>query len=148
MNLGIYLKNMTVKHETEFAASIVNYGLSNNLLDDASIFYDNIGPIPQNVLCGLFNSTDLWNFNGTLITPSLDCIRTSLKIVNNFKLIYLHGMEKINILNLFDLLPKISILSLSEKANIDLQRLTGNYACNLGFVNTNKELLEKLVAYE
>ena len=67
MNLGIYVKTLSNENEMSFISNIINAAVDNNNIKDCSIFYDGVGFIPFDIPCGMFNSTDLWNFNGKLL---------------------------------------------------------------------------------
>jgi hypothetical protein len=125
MNLGIYISSLSNHDELSGISNTINNYIGNKLTD-ASVFYDNIAPNPFNIKCGLFNSTDLWNFNGKLITTSLSTTIKSLNIVNNIDIYYYYGWEKkISPLSLFHILSKnIKIISKTKKDDDDLYRKT------------------------
>lgn len=125
MNLGIYISSLSNHDELSRISNTINNYIGNKLTD-ASVFYDNIAPNPFNIKCGLFNSTDLWNFNGKLITTSLSTTIKSLNIVNNIDIYYYYGWEKkINPLSLFHILSRnIKIISKTKKDDDDLYRKT------------------------
>ena len=93
MNLGLYTKTLGKTEELKYAVSAINEGIKNGTLTDASIFYDSVGPPPEDIKCGCFNSTDLWNFTGCLIVTSLEAARTSINIVNKFGIIFYYNWE-------------------------------------------------------
>lgn len=93
MNIGIYLKSIADIKKLTGIDSFINNGLSKNVLKDASIFYDDVGFNETSISCGMFNSTDLWNFSGNLIVTSFDSLVKAKKIVNNINLIYYYGWE-------------------------------------------------------
>lgn len=127
MNIGIYIDNIGNEDQMKEIFDCVNDCLSNTKISDISVFYDNVGPCPLNVRCGFFNSTDLWNFNGTLITTSIDTTKSALSIVNNIK-IYLQYKAETKA-DLFDLLKitnsDIDLLTKNEDDTKELFRLTG-----------------------
>jgi len=130
MNLGIYIKSLTDEQQVNNIASCVNDGLQNKKLKDASIFYDNIGKVNTNINCGLFNSTDVWNFSGKLLTTSIETLTTAMKIVNNIDFYYYFGVEKEENLDIFKLLRvtqkhKIKVICNSEDDEKKLYRITG-----------------------
>lgn len=124
MNLGIYISNINNEYIKELGETI-NSNIGSKLTD-ASIFYDNVGFNPINIKCGMFNSTDLWNFNGKLLTLSLDTTIKAIKIVNDIDLYYYYGLEdKISPLSLIYLLGNnIEIIAQSEESASDLYRKT------------------------
>ena len=127
MNLGIYVHSLGDDETTSWALKTIDYGLQNKIINDASIFYDNIGFTPYYYPCGLFNSTDLWNFYGTLIVMNKDCLFTACKIINNINIVYYHGWEKD--VSVFDLIYATSksplTITNNENNQKELYRLTG-----------------------
>lgn len=125
MNLGIYINSLGNHDQLKHAAKIINDSLRSEL-DDASIFFDGIAGVPFKIDCGLFNSTDLWNFNGCLITTSLNNAFTALKIVNNIELFYYYNWDEKNVLSLIKLLKNnIKVICRNQEDADDLYRLTG-----------------------
>lgn len=127
MNLGVYVSSLG---DTELLRDIgegINFGIESKILTDASIFYDNVAYNPFVIKCGIFNSTDLWNFRGKLIIPSLSTVASSLKIVNDIEAYYYYGFEQnTNVLHLLHLLGNNLIpVSTSEESSNDLYRKTG-----------------------
>jgi len=128
MNLGIYINHLNNKKHTDLANAMIEHGLNNNLAKDFSIFYDNIGPLDNDFKCGMFNSTDIWNFNGKLLVFSLDSIRYSIKMVNNFNIYYIYGLEEISVLNLLDLLNNnIKVVCMGKQYKKEYYRITGTF---------------------
>jgi hypothetical protein len=107
-------------------SKIINDSLGSKI-KDASIFFDGVASVPFKIDCGLFNSTDLWNFNGSLLTTSLDNAFRSLKIVNNIELFYYYNWdENKNVLLLIKLLKNnIRVICRNQEDADNLYRLTG-----------------------
>lgn len=127
MNLGVYLSSLA---DTELLRDVgdgINFGMESKIINDASIFYDTVSYNPFIIKCGMFNSSDLWNFHGKLVVPSLSSLASSLKIVNNIELYYYYGLEKnLNIINVILLLKnKVIPIATSEESAGDLYRKTG-----------------------
>jgi hypothetical protein len=127
MNIGMYVNSLSNEDQIGLSIESIEIGFNNKSIDDATIFYDSVGFSPFIFPCGVFNSTELWNFSGKLITFSLDCIRSSLKIVNKIDIYYGYGWEnKINPLNLIDVCSNnIKIFTKTNKDTYELYRLTG-----------------------
>jgi hypothetical protein len=127
MNLGIYITNLLDTEQLNHINKLVEDNISSKSIYDISIFYDNIGFNPGNTKCGMFNSADLWSFNGNLVVTSLNSLNTSLSIVNNINIFYYHGwdVEK-NIINLIlATRGDVRIICRSEKDAKEIYRLTG-----------------------
>lgn len=144
MNLGIYLNSLSQHDQLERISNVININIHSKKLKDASIFYDNIAPNPFNIKCGLFNSTDLWNFSGKLITTSLSTTIKSLNIVNNIDVYYYYGWEqKISPLSLFYVLSKhVKIISKTKDDDDDFYRKTG--VRSLKVCNDFSDILENI----
>ena len=127
MNLGIYIPSIGDKALLNQCTQEINRGKSNNLISDASIFYNNAGPINTPVECGLFNATDLWYFSGKLLVLSTECAIKTLNIVNNIELYYGYGWNDRNVLSLLKILENknIKVLSKSKELDDDLYRVSG-----------------------
>lgn len=138
MNLGIYICNLSEKEQMMHISSFVNSNLNSDSIYDISIFYDNVDFNPSHIKCGMFNSTDLWSFNGNLITTSLDGLATSLKVVNNINIFYYYGWEKTkDILQLIMLTKNINVICQSEKDAKEFYRLTGKQSIGISENFTN-----------
>ena len=129
MNLGIYIDSMQEDEQFRSVANTINTGITQGLLTDASIFYDTIGYNTIPVKCGCFNSTDLWNFTGNLITTSINSTLTALNIVNKFKIHFYHGWSPENetALSLIaaTVNPSVKTLCRDEGGAKEFYRITG-----------------------
>jgi hypothetical protein len=127
MNLGIYISNLMDTEQLNSVSKLVDDNISNKLVHDISIFYDDIAFNPNNTRCGMFNSTDLWSFNGNLVVTSLNALNTALNIVNNINIFYYHGwQQEKNVLNLvMSTRNEVKIICRSEKDQKEIYRLTG-----------------------
>lgn len=126
-NLGIYISNLADTKQLQSISDSINYCVDKNLLSDCSIFFDNIAYNPFKIKCGIFNSTDLWNFSGKLITTSLSSTLSALKIVNKIRIYYYYGWEdNVNVLSLMNIIMQnIQPFAKSEKFQLDMYRKTG-----------------------
>jgi hypothetical protein len=129
MNIGVYVESITDEDIIGYAIESIEIGFNTNQIDDATIFYDSVGFTPFFFPCGLFNSTELWNFSGTLVTFSLNSLKSALSIVNNIDIYYCYGWEdKTNVLSLLDTLskhPDIKLISKNDEFAKNLFRITG-----------------------
>lgn len=145
MNLGIYLQSLSDHEQLRDICDSINTAIENNLVDDASIFYDNIAYNPFTVKCGIFNSTDLWNFNGKLIVTSIGPCLTATKIVNNIELFYYYGLEDnvhvVSLLNLFNN-PNIKLICKDHESDKDIYRKTGKKSIAIG--SSIKDILTQI----
>ena len=118
---------MSQKQCIDAVSAEINNARQEGILKDASIFFDDIGPVDIRVNAGFFNSTDIWNFTGDLLVFSLDCLEKSLSYVNNFNLFYCYGLEPYNTLNMIRILQQNNIPTIAahEYAASQFKRLTG-----------------------
>lgn len=126
MNLGIYISSLSDVEQLGHISKLVQENVNNKDIRNISIFYDNVDFNPHDTKCGMFNSTDLWSFNGSLITTSIDSLVTSLRVINNIDIIYYHGWgEKVNILKLVMSVQNVKIICRSEQEAKEVYRSTG-----------------------
>lgn len=126
MNLGIYISNLSDQEQLNSINEFVNKNINQKSIQDISIFYDNIDFNPGNTSCGMFNSTELWSFNGNLIVTSLDALIKSSKIVNNINIFYYYGWDRDrNVLGLVTSLKNEKIICRSDVDAKEIYRLTG-----------------------
>lgn len=120
VNLGVYLKDLSNDKIVACIQQEVERANSQKELCDSSIFFDDIGPLKIKVDFGMFNSTELWNFKGDLVTTSLETLNKSLSYVNNINIFYCFGMGEYNTLGLLRTIDKNNILTIAvneESAN-------------------------------
>ena len=148
MNLGVYTDVLGNTGDLLSAVKSINEGVENGELEDASIFYDSASnDFPSVAInCGCFNSTDLWNFTGSLVTTGKDLTKNALAMINKFDIIYYHGWkedQKLNTISLIEIAtnPKVKVVCRDEDGCNNLKRLTGLQSKIVNEFNI-KELLE------
>lgn len=148
MNLGIYISTLTDTNQLSAINSLIDNIINEKSVHDISIFYDDVAFNPNNIKCGMFNSTDLWSFNGNLIVTSLDGLQTALKVINNINIFYYHGWEQNkNVLSLVMLTrKKVNIICKSEEDSKEIYRLTG--IKSLGTTDRFNNILELLLGHK
>jgi hypothetical protein len=141
MNLGIYVDHLGDDNNLFHISECVNAGLSSGELNDASIFFDNVGFNKHKINCGIFNATDMWNFHGSLIATSLNTLISASNIVNNINLYYYYGLE--NKLEVLQFLKSVNrncnIICNSENAAKYLFRISNTKP--IGISNNYKEII-------
>lgn len=128
MNLGIYVQSVGDQEQMKYVAECINVGLDNKQLRDASIFYNDVGFNPHLIKCGMFNSTDVWNFSGTLVSTSLPGLISAKNIVNDIDLFYYYGWEgKVNVLEVMAAISShnFHVICNSERDAAEWNRITG-----------------------
>ena len=128
MNIGVYVSDFSNQEQMQGIADNLNSAISSKTVVDASLFYDGVCHNPVNLNFGLFNSTDLWNFDGSLIVTNLNSLVNSLNIVNKIDIYYYYGWE--NKLKALDILFALSrgakIICRNQEDAKYIKRITGN----------------------
>jgi hypothetical protein len=141
MNIGIYIDSLADTKHLDHISNFINTSVENNQVTDVSLFYDDVGYVPFEMRCGIFNSVDMWNFAGHLITTSLSTINKAINIVNNIDLYYYHGWEQnykvIDLSMILNHNPKI--ICKTEHDAKDLYRITGNHP--VGITNNYADII-------
>lgn len=143
MNIGIYLDSLERINTLSGIDSFIANGLKTKKFKDASVFYDDVNFVTKNLPCGKFNSTDLWNFSGTVIVPYLSSLYKIRNIVNNIYVIYYYGFEdKTPAFNTIEA-TKIAnrIICCNEKSAKYLYRISG---LKIDTIRENFDLLESV----
>jgi hypothetical protein len=152
MNIGIYISDLSNTEQLKEINKLIDDVVHKKDVYDISLFYDNISFNPHNISCGMFNSTEIWSFNGSLIVTSLYALNTALNIVNNIDLFYYYGWEKEkNIINLaMSTRNNVKIICRSEKDSKEIYRLTGKKPIGISenFNNMVELLLEHRDEYK
>ena len=94
MNIGIYIESLSDTNQLNYINDFIENNINNETVDDISLFYDDVSYNPFNTKCGMFNSTELWSFNGNLIVTSLNSFSTAKKVINNINLFYYYGWNE------------------------------------------------------
>lgn len=146
INFGIYVNALSDPAVTKCICNEIQRGLDENLIIDGSIFYDQIGPLPEKLPCGLFHSSELWNFKGDLLVLSIHSASKVKNIVNDINLYLGYGWGEKNLLSTLKLLEDESIKTIcfTNELAEDFYRITGKqsigYSPNLE--NTINFILE------
>lgn len=124
-NIGIYINTLEYNDDIKnLMDAIQSLGRDSNV----SVFYDNVGNFPVQTPCGLFSSTDIWNFSGSLILTDLKQVDLVLNVVNNIDVYYWYTRSQDNIFDLARLSTTLPIIA-SDKGSSDyIKRITGMQA--------------------
>ena len=71
-------------------------------LDDASVFFSDVGFNPVVPKFGMFDAADMWAFKGNLICTSIENLRKASSVVNDIKMAYLFSANEDTEKSLFD----------------------------------------------
>lgn len=123
MNIAFYLNNLSDEEAVNNICQQIYAGLEAKTIKDAAIFFENAAPCRLNIPCATYNSCDMWSFEGSLIVRELEACLKALKVVNNAKIYYYYGSEKINAINLLTM-KGINIICNGDESYQEFKRLT------------------------
>lgn len=128
MNIGVYVADFSNQEQMRGIADAFNGAIESKKVIDASLFYDGICHNPVKFNFGLFNSTDVWNFDGSLIVTNLNSLVNALNIVNKIDIYYYYGWDdKPKVLDvLFAISRGAKIVCRNSDQAKYLKRITGN----------------------
>ena len=86
-NFGVYLNSIGDTELTNNICKEIDRAISEDVIKDASIFYDQIGHLEAKLPCGIFHSSDLWNFQGNLLVLSISSALRIKNIANGINMI-------------------------------------------------------------
>ena len=92
------------------------------------MFVDAVGFNPLKLKCGCFDSSDLWNFSGTLVATTVPGLSRALGVVNGMSIVYYYGWgESPTVLGLIAVTStnRVKVISKDEESDKEFFRLTG-----------------------
>ena len=144
MNIGVYIPHLAKNQAVVDMAKMLNKAVQSNEVSDACVFYDSIGPNDQHCEFAIFNSTDIWNFTGKLITTTIETTAKAIKVGNKFSVFFYYGFEgKKDVLGLLSVANNedVEIICRSEDDANELYRLTGKKTASV-VENFDTKILE------
>jgi hypothetical protein len=103
----------------------LNEALTSKEIAEAVVFYNDVEHNPVTPKFGMFNSTDIWFFTGTLISTSLDTCELSRSAVNKFKLYHLYNAGEKNLVGALHISQHVEFITTSPEDSKELYRITG-----------------------
>lgn len=126
MNIAFYINQINQEEKTVELFNRMNDDIESGAIDNGSVFYKEIGQNPIEPKFGMFNSTDIWHYTGTLIATSMETFLDALKAVNKYTLAYLfYGDQKHDVFSLIGMSRTTKILTTTEEDQKEVYRLTG-----------------------
>jgi hypothetical protein len=126
MNVAFYINQINQDEKTVEIFNALNTDIESGAIDNGSVFYKEIGPSTVEPKFGMFNSTDIWHFTGTLIATSMETFLDAVKAVNKYTLAYLfYGDNKHDVFSLIGMSRTTKILTTTEEDQKEVYRLTG-----------------------
>jgi len=143
MNFGLYISNVKKNEQAlnSFAPTISSF-LEDGTLSDSSIFFDVSGGCFPELKCGMFNSTDLAHFKGSLFFIEQNLIRKITNSINKIDIFLGYGFGQRDILNILFLLSQkcnVSIIARTMQDKEDIYRITGVEA--IGTAETPEDII-------
>lgn len=137
MNIAFYVDNLGQSEQNEQIFNAMNEAVENDLVSDASLFYNSVNFNPYSSKFGIFNSTDIWNYTGLLIATTINNAIFASKIPNKFKLVYLYKKDP-NVLGLIEVRNTCQVLAADKDDYNEIYRLTGKKGVKLKEFKINK----------
>tara|TARA_B100000085_G_C18509857_1_gene499150 strand:+ start:217 stop:654 length:438 start_codon:yes stop_codon:yes gene_type:complete len=126
MNVAFYINQINKDEKTVAIFNGLNADIESGAIDNGSVFYKEIGQNPVEPKFGMFNSTDIWHFTGTLIATSMETFFDAIKAVNKYSLVYLFdGSKRHDVFSLIGMSKATKILTTTEEDQKEVYRLTG-----------------------
>ena len=126
MDVAFYVNQISNDEKMTDLFNRMNSDVESGAIDNGSIFYKNIGPSLVEPKFGMFNSTDIWHYTGTLIATSMDTFLDAFKAVNKYTLAYLFYKDsKYDVFSLIGMSRTTKILTTTEEDQKEVYRLTG-----------------------
>jgi len=126
MNLGFYIDQVNGEENNVAIFNALNKGIENGDLDNASVFYKEIGHNPVEPKFSLFNSSDIWYYTGTLIATSIDTLTDAIKAINKYDLVYLFSKKtKYSIFHLISIIQNCKVIVSTKEDEQEFYRVTG-----------------------
>lgn len=148
INLGFYIEDLGDPNCIFHISSEINRAKKSSEVLDASIFFDNIGPLNININAGIFNSTDIWNFNGDLIVFSTEMLEKAMNYINNINIYLCYGWKPCQTLSLLQLVYKYNtpVIALDKNAANNFKRITNK---NVISINENlNNIIDTILEYK
>jgi len=131
MNLAFYIDSLSDSDQTTSIFKTMNSLLSRNAVKDASLFYNKIDFNANTPKFGMFNATELWSFNGLLISTTAKNALLASSVVNDIKNHYLFNHSDINVFELVRVAQLMPILVTNKEDEQYIQRVTGKAPINI-----------------
>ena len=85
MKIGIILNNLGASQLAYYVIRNINEQSEASVEDDCTIFFENMSPLVIKPLVGSMNTSEIWNFDGTLISTSFENTISSLNAATSAK---------------------------------------------------------------
>lgn len=126
MNVAFYINQINQEEKTVNLFTGMNSDIESGAIDNGTVFYKEIGQSAIEPKFGMFNSTDIWYYTGTLIATSMETFLDAIKAVNKYSLAFLfYGDQNYDVFSLIGMSRSTKILTTTEEDQKEVYRLTG-----------------------
>lgn len=128
MNLGFYLPTNGGTPRNKIIYDFLNGAVEEKRVKDACVFFDSVNFNAYDVKFGMFDSADLWNFTGYLVTGSVDNTLKASAIANNFRIAYLFtatDKQERNLFQIINISREFPVMTMNETDTREFYRITG-----------------------
>lgn len=125
MNIAFYVDSLTESDQTSSIFDIMNSLVEKSTVKDASLFYNKIDFNSKTPKFGMFNATEMWGYNGVLISTTAKNAIVASSVVNSITNYYLFNPTDINVFELIRVAQQMPVLVNSEEDRAYVQRVTG-----------------------
>lgn len=125
MSIAFYTQELNNSELNLKIYDCLNDAVASNKTNDTSLFINNINFMDKSTKFGIFNSTELWNYTGLLITTNINNAFFVKNIVNKFKHIFYADAKESNLMGLIEIINTTPSFVSSEEKQKEIKRLTG-----------------------
>jgi hypothetical protein len=125
MSIAFYVPELNNSELNIEIYKCLNDAVENNKSNDASLFINNVNFMDKPVKFGVFNSTELWNYTGLLVTTTLDLASFARSVVNKFTHVFYAGNKPNNLMAFIDTINNVPAFVLDAEEQKEVKRITG-----------------------
>lgn len=125
MSIAFYVQELNNSDINKKIYNCLNDAVEHRKVNDASLFINNVNFTDNKIKFGIFNSTELWNYTGLLITTNLANAMFVKRVVNKFKHIYYAGNKEKNLMGFISIINTTLAFVSTEEQQKEVKRLTG-----------------------
>lgn len=125
MSIAFYTQELNNSESNLKIYECLNDAVIYNKVNDASLFINNINFMDKPTKFGVFNSTELWNYTGWLITTNINNAFFVKNVVNKFKHIFCADSKETNLMGLIEIINTTPSFTSNEDQQKEIKRVTG-----------------------
>jgi len=141
-NAAFYVDTLSETDQNKSIFELLNTLVETNAVKDASLFYNKIDFNSISPQFGMFNATELWGFNGILISTTAKNALSASSIVNDIENYYLFNRGDVNIFEVIRVAQQMTILVSNTEDYEYVKRITG---CEPVLSNLNSTVVALLM---